>query len=125
MPQFLIAGKLVPALLAGCPIIVKPAPETPLDALLLAELVEELGLPPGVVSVLPGGRELGEYLVGHPGVDKVSFTGSTAAGRQVAAMLRVSSSSGSASSSAASRRRSCSMTPTWRRWPPGSRIGRR
>ncbi len=85
MPQFLIAGKLVPALLAGCPIIVKPAPETPLDALLLAELVEELGLPPGVVSVLPGGRQLGEYLVGHPGVDKVSFTGSTAAGRQVAA----------------------------------------
>ncbi len=84
MPQFLIAGKLVPALLAGCPVIIKPALETPLDALLLAELVDELGLPPGVVSVLPGGRELGEYLVGHPGVDKVSFTGSTTAGRQVA-----------------------------------------
>ena len=85
MPQFLIAGKLAPALLAGCPIIVKPAPETPLDALLLAELVDGLGLPPGVVSVLPGGREVGELLVGHPGVDKVAFTGSTAAGRQVAA----------------------------------------
>ncbi len=85
MPQFLIAGKLAPALLAGCPIIIKPAPETPLDALLLAELVDELGLPPGVVSVLPGGREVGELLVGHPGVDKVAFTGSTAAGRQVAA----------------------------------------
>ncbi len=85
MPQFLIAGKLAPALLAGCPVIVKPAPETPLDALLLAELVDELDLPPGVVSVLPGGRELGEALVAHPGVDKVSFTGSTAAGRQVAA----------------------------------------
>ncbi len=85
MPQFLIAGKLVPALLAGCPVIVKPSPETPLDALLLAELVDELDLPAGVVSVLPGGRELGELLVGHPGVDKVSFTGSTAAGRQVAA----------------------------------------
>ncbi len=85
MPQFLIAGKLAPALLAGCPIIVKPAPETPLDALLLAELVDGLGLPPGLVSVLPGGREVGELLVGHPGVDKVAFTGSTAAGRQVAA----------------------------------------
>ena len=84
MPQFLIAGKLVPALLAGCPVIIKPAPETPLDALLLAELIDELGLPPGVVSVLPGGPELGEYLVSHPGVDKVSFTGSTRAGRQVA-----------------------------------------
>ncbi|MGO8870742.1 MAG: aldehyde dehydrogenase [Acidimicrobiales bacterium] len=85
MPQFLIAGKLAPALVAGCPLIIKPAPETPLDALLLAELVEELGLPPGVVSVLPGGRDVGEFLVGHPGVDKVSFTGSTAVGRQVAA----------------------------------------
>ncbi len=85
MPQFLIAGKLAPALLAGCPIIIKPAPETPLDALLLAELVDELGLPPGLVSVLPGGREVGELLVGHPGVDKVAFTGSTTAGRQVAA----------------------------------------
>ena len=85
MPQFLIAGKLGPALLAGCPIIIKPAPETPLDALLLAELVDELDLPPGLVSVLPGGREVGELLVAHPGVDKVAFTGSTSAGRQVAA----------------------------------------
>jgi acyl-CoA reductase-like NAD-dependent aldehyde dehydrogenase len=85
MPQFLIAGKLAPALLAGCPIIVKPAPETPLDALLLAEMIDELGLPPGLVSVLPGGRDVGELLVSHPGVDKVAFTGSTAAGRQVAA----------------------------------------
>jgi acyl-CoA reductase-like NAD-dependent aldehyde dehydrogenase len=85
MPQFLIATKLVPALLAGCPVVVKPAPESPLDALLLAEWIEQIGLPPGVVSVLPGGRELGEQLVSHPGIDKVSFTGSTAAGRQVAA----------------------------------------
>jgi acyl-CoA reductase-like NAD-dependent aldehyde dehydrogenase len=90
MPQFLIAGKLAPALLAGCPIIIKPAPETPLDALLLAEMVDELGLPPGLVSVLPGGREVGEALVGHPGVDKVAFTGSTAAGRQVAAICGAS-----------------------------------
>jgi acyl-CoA reductase-like NAD-dependent aldehyde dehydrogenase len=85
MPQFLIAGKLAPALIAGCPIIVKPAPETPLDALLLAEMVDELDLPPGVVSVLPGGGDIGSQLVRHPGVDKVSFTGSTAVGRQVAA----------------------------------------
>lgn len=84
-PQFLIVGKLAPALLAGCAVVLKPAPETPLDAILLAELIEELGLPPGVVSVLPGGREVGEQLVNHPGVDKVSFTGSTAVGRQVAA----------------------------------------
>lgn len=85
MPQFLIVGKLAPALLAGCPIVVKPAAETPLDALLLAELVEQAELPPGVVSVLPGGGDVGELLVRHPGVDKVSFTGSTAVGRRVAA----------------------------------------
>ncbi len=85
MPQFLVVGKLAPALLAGCPIVIKPAPETPLDALLLAELVEEAGLPEGLVSILPGGREVGELLVDHPGVDKVAFTGSTAVGRQIAA----------------------------------------
>ena len=84
MPQFLIATKLVPALLAGCCVVLKPAPESPLDALLLADMLEEIGLPPGVVSVLPGDGELGAHLVHHPGVDKVSFTGSTAAGRRVA-----------------------------------------
>ncbi len=85
MPQFLIITKLIPALLAGCAVIVKPAPESPLDALLLKEMLDELDLPPGVVSVLPGGTEVGAALVGHPGVDKVSFTGSTAAGKAVAA----------------------------------------
>lgn len=85
MPQFLIATKLVPALLAGCTVVLKPAPESPLDALLLAEMINEIGLPPGVVSVLPGGAAIGEQLVTHRGVDKVSFTGSTAAGRVVAA----------------------------------------
>lgn len=85
MPQFLIVTKLVPALLAGCAVVLKPAPESPLDALLLAEMIDEAGLPPGVVSVLPGDATLGAYLVGHRGVDKVSFTGSTAAGRAVAA----------------------------------------
>jgi len=85
MPQFLLAGKLAPALLAGCAIVVKPSPETPLDALLLAELVAEAGFPDGVVSILPAGAEAGRYLVAHPGVDKVSFTGSTAVGREIAA----------------------------------------
>jgi acyl-CoA reductase-like NAD-dependent aldehyde dehydrogenase len=84
MPQFLIVTKLVPALLAGCCVVLKPAPESPLDALLLAELIEQLDLPPGVVSVLPGGDDVGEQLVRHRGVDKVSFTGSTAAGQRVA-----------------------------------------
>jgi acyl-CoA reductase-like NAD-dependent aldehyde dehydrogenase len=84
MPQFLIVTKLIPALLAGCCVVLKPAPESPLDALVLAELLDDIGLPPGVVSVLPGDADVGAYLVGHPGVDKVSFTGSTAAGKRVA-----------------------------------------
>jgi acyl-CoA reductase-like NAD-dependent aldehyde dehydrogenase len=85
MPQFLIVTKLIPALLAGCSIVVKPAPESPLNALVLAEIIAASDLPPGVVSVLPGDGAVGEHLVRHPGVDKVSFTGSTAAGKAVAA----------------------------------------
>ncbi len=85
MPQFLIITKLVPALLAGCAVVLKPAPESPLDALLLAEMLREVGLPEGVVTVVPGDATVGAHLVGHPGVDKVSFTGSSAAGRAVAA----------------------------------------
>jgi acyl-CoA reductase-like NAD-dependent aldehyde dehydrogenase len=84
MPQFLTVAKVVPALLAGCSVVLKPAPESVLDALLLADLVAEADLPPGVLNVVPGGRDVGELLVSHAGVDKVSFTGSTAAGRQVA-----------------------------------------
>lgn len=84
MPQFLVVTKLIPALLAGCTVVVKPAPESPLNALLLAEILAETDLPPGVVSIVPGDGTTGEYLVRHPGVDKVSFTGSTAAGRSVA-----------------------------------------
>ncbi|MCX4095553.1 aldehyde dehydrogenase [Nocardia sp. alder85J] len=76
--------KLAPALLAGCTVILKPAPEAPLNAYLFAELVAAAGLPEGVVSVLPAGREVSEYLVTHPGIDKISFTGSTGAGRRVA-----------------------------------------
>lgn len=84
MPQFLIVGKVVPALLAGCTVVVKPAPEAALDALLFAEIVAAADLPPGVVNVVTGDREAGAHLVAHPGVEKVSFTGSTGAGRQVA-----------------------------------------
>ncbi|ONH30877.1 aldehyde dehydrogenase [Pseudofrankia asymbiotica] len=85
MPMHLTIGKLIPALLAGCSVVLKPSPETPLDAYWLAGLLERAEIPPGVVSILAAGREVGEYLVSHPGVDKVSFTGSTAAGRKVAA----------------------------------------
>ena len=84
MPQFLTVTKVAPALLAGCSVVLKPAPESVLDAQLLAEIVAAADLPPGVFNVVPGGRDVGEQLVSHPGVDKVSFTGSTAAGRQVA-----------------------------------------
>ncbi|MFJ8041280.1 aldehyde dehydrogenase [Kitasatospora sp. NPDC096147] len=85
VPQFCIASKLAPALLAGCTVVLKTSPETPLDAYVLAEVVREAGLPEGVLSVLPADRETSAYLVGHPGVDKVSFTGSAAAGRLVMA----------------------------------------
>lgn len=85
MPQFLTIAKVIPALLAGCAVIIKPAPETSLDAALLVDLLNAAGLPPGVLGVVTGGVPVGEQLVGHPDVDKVSFTGSTAAGRAVAA----------------------------------------
>jgi aldehyde dehydrogenase (NAD+) len=85
VPLFIVALKLGAALAAGSPMILKPSPETPLDAYLLAEVLDEIELPKGMVSILPAGREVGEYIVRHPGVDKVSFTGSTAAGRKVGA----------------------------------------
>lgn len=83
VPQFTIMTKLPAALVAGCSVVIKPAPETPLDAYLLAELIEQAELPPGVVNIVPAGREVGEHLVSHTGVDKVAFTGSTAAGRRI------------------------------------------
>jgi acyl-CoA reductase-like NAD-dependent aldehyde dehydrogenase len=86
VPQFLIMPKMIPALIAGCTVVVKPAPETPLDAMWLAEMLDEIDLPEGVVSIVPGGRETGEALVRHPGVDKISFTGSSATGRHIAAL---------------------------------------
>jgi acyl-CoA reductase-like NAD-dependent aldehyde dehydrogenase len=83
-PQALTMFKLAPLLAAGCTVVIKPSPETVLDSLLFAEAVIEAELPAGVVNIVPGGRELGGYLVEHPGVDKVAFTGSTAAGRTIA-----------------------------------------
>ena len=82
-PISLAALKLVPALLAGCTVVHKPSEEVPLVTYLLADLIDELGLPEGVVSIVPGGREFGEHMVRHPAVDKVTFTGSTAAGRRI------------------------------------------
>jgi betaine-aldehyde dehydrogenase len=82
-PLFLLLAKCAPALAAGCTVVAKPAPETPLDAFLLADAAEAAGLPAGVLNIVPGGREAGEFLVSNPAVDKVSFTGSTAAGRKI------------------------------------------
>jgi aldehyde dehydrogenase (NAD+) len=82
-PLALAVVKLAPALIAGCPVVVKVDPVAPLAGLLLAEVVADAGLPDGVVSFLPGGRELGRYLVEHPLTAHISFTGSTAAGREV------------------------------------------
>ncbi len=86
VPLFITMLKFAPALASGSTMVLKPAPETPLDALVLAQLVEEAGIPAGVFNVVPADREAGEALVRHPGVDKVSFTGSTAAGRKIGAI---------------------------------------
>lgn len=80
-----IVNKLAPALLAGCAVVVKPAPNTPLSSMVLADVLAEVGLPDGLVSIVPADRAAGEHLVSHRGVDKVAFTGSTAAGRRIMA----------------------------------------
>lgn len=84
-PLSLTTSKLAPALAAGCTVVIKPAAETPFDSLLLAEAVSAAGVPDGVVNVVTGGRETGAALVEHPLVNKVAFTGSTEAGRHIAA----------------------------------------
>ncbi|MEY2398266.1 MAG: aldehyde dehydrogenase [Actinomycetota bacterium] len=86
VPLFVTMLKLAPALAAGCTVVLKPAPETPLDAYMLAEALQVAGLPKGVVNIVAAGREAGEHLVTHPDIDKISFTGSTAAGRRIAAL---------------------------------------
>jgi betaine-aldehyde dehydrogenase len=77
---------LGPALAAGCPIVLKPAHEAPLATYVLADAVAAADLPQGMVSILPGDASLGEHLVRHPGIDKISFTGSTVAGRRIGAL---------------------------------------
>jgi acyl-CoA reductase-like NAD-dependent aldehyde dehydrogenase len=83
-PIMLAGWKLAPALAAGCTVVLKPDPATPLTALRLAELAGEVGIPAGVVNVVPGdGPTTGAHLVGHPGIDKIAFTGSTATGSEI------------------------------------------
>ena len=84
-PLFIAALKLGPALAAGCTVVLKPAPDAPLEFGILMEAIEEAGLPDGVVNVVNGGAATGETLTEHPGVDKISFTGSTAVGARIAA----------------------------------------
>ncbi|MBH0121445.1 aldehyde dehydrogenase [Rhodococcus sp. NPDC003382] len=86
VPLFLAANKLGPALLAGCSVVLKPAPEAPLTINMVAEIFAEAGLPEGVLSIVQGGAETGEYLVSHPDIDKVTFTGSTAVGKHIGAI---------------------------------------
>ena len=85
-PVALICHKIGPALLAGCTVVLKSSPEAPGEGYVFAEVAEQIGLPPGVLNVLTADREVSELLVRDPGVDKITFTGSTAAGRRIAAL---------------------------------------
>jgi acyl-CoA reductase-like NAD-dependent aldehyde dehydrogenase len=83
-PIMMAAWKLAPALAAGCAVVLKPDPATPLTALRLGELSVEVGFPPGAINIVPGdGPTTGAHLVTHPGVDKVAFTGSTRTGSEI------------------------------------------
>lgn len=84
-PLYQLAAKVAPALAAGCPVVVKPSSVAPLSAYVVADIADEIGLPPGVLNVVTGsGAEAGEALVQHPEVDLISLTGSTAAGARIA-----------------------------------------
>lgn len=85
-PLFLTTHKIAPALLAGCTVVLKASPEAPSTPYIIAEIAEEIGLPAGVLNVLVADRAVSECLVRHPGVDKVSFTGSSAAGKKIASI---------------------------------------
>src|ERR1022692_4111727 len=83
-PLHQIAAKVAPALAAGCTVVLKPSDVAPLNAFLLADVIHEVGLPPGVFNLVSGaGTVVGEAIAAHPDVDMVSFTGSTRAGRRV------------------------------------------
>jgi aldehyde dehydrogenase (NAD+) len=84
-PQVLAMMKIAPALAAGCTIVLKPSPETALDSYVMGDAAQEAGLPPGVLNIVLADREAGAALVSHPDVDKIAFTGSTAAGRIIGA----------------------------------------
>jgi acyl-CoA reductase-like NAD-dependent aldehyde dehydrogenase len=86
MPYAIMAQKVAPAMIAGCAVIMKPSPETPLEAYLIAEAAEAVGLPAGVLNLVPSHRDAADHLVRHKGVDKIAFTGSTAAGRRIASV---------------------------------------
>ncbi|OYW45838.1 MAG: aldehyde dehydrogenase [Sphingomonadales bacterium 32-68-7] len=83
-PFGIMANKVFYALVAGCPIVMKPSPETPLEAYIIAEAAEAAGLPPGTVNLVPAEREASDHLIRSPHIDKVSFTGSSAAGMHIA-----------------------------------------
>src|SRR3954463_12046540 len=83
-PLLMAVWKLSPALAAGCPVVLKPDPQTPLSVLRVAQLATEVGFPAGAINIVPGdGPGTGAYLVRHPGVDKVAFTGSTKTGGEI------------------------------------------
>jgi aldehyde dehydrogenase (NAD+) len=82
-PLLMVAWKTAPALAAGNTVVLKPSGSTPLSALAFGEILEEIGLPPGVVNVVTGDSQTGEMIVRHPGVDKIAFTGSTEVGRHI------------------------------------------
>ncbi|MBD8007203.1 aldehyde dehydrogenase family protein [Bacillus norwichensis] len=83
-PLMMASWKIAPALATGCTVVLKPAEQTPLTALYLAELMEEVGFPPGVVNIIPGfGETAGDALVKHPDVNKIAFTGSTSIGKLI------------------------------------------
>ncbi len=85
-PFGIMTGKIAPALLAGCTVIMKPAPETPIEAYIIAEAADAVGFPAGVINLVAAHRDASDYLVGNPGIDKVSFTGSVVAGARIASV---------------------------------------
>jgi acyl-CoA reductase-like NAD-dependent aldehyde dehydrogenase len=114
-PLKMAVWKLGPALAAGNTLVLKPSEMTPVTAMELAKIIDELGFPPGVVNIIPGyGPEAGEALVKHPGVDKIAFTGSTAVGKHI--MSLASNTLKNAHSSAAVNPRTSFATMPICRW---------